>query len=166
MVGLIDNRSPKVYELMTAFKRTDISPISGHLLMDWALAEHQIPDSQFGFCPTRNTNQPLFILYFAAHSRYCKKKMKVVTAFLDLLAAYDSIPREKLWRHLQKINTPQYLRDIKQTMYTGCLYLLIDGDKTSEEVPPNKGLKQGCPLSPLLYSLYTNDIDRFYCNPN
>ena len=32
------------------------------LLMDWALAEHQIPDSHFGFCPTRNTNQPLFII--------------------------------------------------------------------------------------------------------
>ena len=32
------------------------------LLINWALAEHQIPDSQFGFCPTRNTNQPLFIL--------------------------------------------------------------------------------------------------------
>jgi len=87
--------------------------------------------------------------------------MKVFTAFLDLLAAYDSIPREKFWRHLQKFKTPQYLRDIIQTMYTGCLYLLIDGDKTSEEVAPNKGLKQGCPLSPLLYSLCTNDIDRF-----
>jgi len=72
------------------------------LLMDWALAEHQIPDSQLGFCPTRNTNQPLFILqHILATAK--KKKMKVFTAFLDLLAAYDSIPREKLWRHLQKI---------------------------------------------------------------
>ena len=70
-------------------------------LMDWALAEHQIPDSQFGFCPTRNTNQPLFILrHILATAK--KKKMKVFTAFLDLLAAYGSIPREKLWRHLQK----------------------------------------------------------------
>ena len=32
------------------------------LLTDWALAENHIPDSQFGFCPTRNTNQPLLIL--------------------------------------------------------------------------------------------------------
>jgi len=130
------------------------------LLMDWALAEHQIPDSQFDFCPTRNTNQPLFILrYILATAK--KKKMKLFTAFLDLLAAYDSISREKLWRHLQKIKTPQYLRDIIQNMYTGCLYLLIDGDKAPEEVAPNKGLIHGCPLSPLLYSFYTNDIDRF-----
>ena len=47
-------------------------------------------------------------------------------------------PREKLWRHLQKIKTPQHLRDIIQSMYTGCLYLLIDGDKISEEVAPTE----------------------------
>jgi len=130
------------------------------LLTAWALAEHKIPDSQFGFCPTRNTNQPLFILrHIPATAK--KEKMKVHTAFLDLFAAYDSVPREKLWRHMQKIKTPQHLRDIIQTMYTGCLYLLIDGDKISEELAPNRGLKQGCPLSPLLYSLYNNDMDRF-----
>ena len=67
--------------------------------------------------------------------------MKVFTAFLDFLAAYDSIPREKLWRHLQKIKTPQYLRDVIQTRYTGCLYLLIDRDKISEEVAHNRDLK-------------------------
>ena len=44
------------------------------LLMDWALAEHQILDSRFCFCPTRTTNQPLFILRHS--SRYCKKGKK------------------------------------------------------------------------------------------
>jgi hypothetical protein len=73
------------------------------LLTDWALAEHQIPDSQFGFCPTRNTNQPLFILATFSRLLKQKEKMKVYIAFLDLFAAYDSIIREKLWRHLQKI---------------------------------------------------------------
>ena len=72
------------------------------LLTDWALAEHQIPDSQFGFCPTRNTNQPLFILRHILTTAK-KEKRKVYTAFLDLFAAYDSVPREKLWRHLQKL---------------------------------------------------------------
>jgi hypothetical protein len=61
-----------------------------------------------------------------------------LTDFPDLFAAYDSVPKEKLWRHVQKIGTPQYLRDIIQTMYTGCLYLLIiDGNNIS----PNRGLK-------------------------
>ena len=61
MVGLIDNRSPKVYELMTAFKRTDISPISAqswtehlqsHFVQPQESAPHLIP-GQFNI-PTRH----------------------------------------------------------------------------------------------------------------
>ena len=61
MVGPIDNRSPKVYELMTAIKRTDISPISAqswtehlqsHFVQPQESAPHLIP-GQFNL-PTRH----------------------------------------------------------------------------------------------------------------
>ena len=58
MVGLIDNRSPKVYELMTAFKRTDISAqswtehLQSHFVQPQESAPHLIP-GQFNI-PTRH----------------------------------------------------------------------------------------------------------------
>jgi len=113
------------------------------LLTEWALAEHQIPDTQFGFCPTRNTNQPLFII---RHVLTCakNKQKKVYAAFLDLLAAYDNVQRPGgLWDHLQNIGTPRHLLQTMMAMYRGSVYSLIDGDKISDEVAPDKGLKQG-----------------------
>jgi hypothetical protein len=50
--------------------------------------------------------------------------------------------RSFAWSHLQIIKTPQYLRDIIQAMYTGYIYLLIYGEKTSEEVAPNRGMNR------------------------
>jgi hypothetical protein len=109
---------------------------SGYFYSTPNVAEHQIPDSQFGFCPTRNTNQPIFILRHILAT--AKKKKMVFTAFLDLLAAYDSIPREKLWRHLQKIKAPQYLRDIIQTCTQDASTFLLMATKFPGRLRPTK----------------------------
>ena len=92
------------------------------LLTDWALAENHIPDSQFGFCPTRNTNQPLLILRHILATAKAKGKNEGIHCFPGPLCCLRQYYKREALETLAKNKTPQYLRDIIQTMFTGCLY--------------------------------------------
>lgn len=48
-----------------------------------------------------------------------------------------------------------------QSLYMGDEYVLVDGDKITPPIRPSRGVKQGCPLSPFLFSLYLNDVDKW-----
>jgi len=69
----------------------------------------------------------------------------------------DTIPRDTLWKHLTCTRIPAPSLSVIQDMYSRDEYVLKDGDKTAH-VHPTRGVKQGCPLSPLLFSLYINDM--------
>jgi len=117
--------------------------------------------TQLGFYPGRNTLQPMFILRQLLHGAQTKKphgSPRLYAAFIDFKQAYDSIPKSALWEHLQRNCMPTCLLKIIQNLYDADEYVLVDGIKQAR-VRPTRGVKQGCPLSPLLFSLYINDVD-------
>ena len=126
----------------------------------WAMREGKMPESQFGFVPERDTTQPSFILRHLAHNaRFNQGSSRVYCAFMDFTQAYDRIPRSAMWQHLQTIGMPTTMLSAVQGMYDNDAYILVDGNRRTEAVHPTLGVKQGCPLSPLLFALYINDFE-------
>eukprot|EP00983_Pelagomonas_calceolata_P075215 1152901-Pelagomonas_calceolata.AAC.3 len=125
------------------------------LVTDWHV-QNKVPDNQFGFYPGRSTLHPLFTL---RHLKNAAKKLKpqqsprLHAAFIDFSQAHDTVPRLQLWDHLQRIAMPALLLQAIKDMYKDDECILMDGNKRAR-VQPACGVKQGCPLSPLLFSVH------------
>eukprot|EP00983_Pelagomonas_calceolata_P037313 1136283-Pelagomonas_calceolata.AAC.2 len=76
--------------------------------------------------------------------------------FIDFKQAYESIPRDRCKNNytitICPANSSPFL-----DLYQDDKYILIDRDKRSS-VQPTHGVEQGCPQSPLQFSIYVNDI--------
>ena len=109
-------------------------------------------ESQFGFMPGRSTTDAIFILKQTIEiHREGQKNIRVT--FIDLEKAYDSIPREEIWRSSRERNVPgKYIRLI-QDMYQGCKTVVRSAAGESNSFGVEVGLHQGSALSPYLFLL-------------
>ena len=65
--------------------------------------------------------------------------------FVDLVKAFDSVPREILFTVLEKFGVPPHLVHVIKRMNTD-LQVKFDLNGEPVEVPCTVGVKQGCPL--------------------
>ena len=70
--------------------------------------------------------------------------------FVDLVKAFDSVPRDVLWAVLAKMGVPAHLIHVIKRMNVD-LKVTFDLNGEPVEVPCTVGVKQGCPLSPTLF---------------
>ena len=113
--------------------------------------------TQYGFRTSRSTSDCIFLL-LRALTREKKTKYKISVAFCDLTKAYDSVNREILYKKLESLGFGGRVLSMIQSMYyNDCIKIKI-GSELSEPVWFTRGVKQGCCLSPLLFSLYISGL--------
>ena len=114
---------------------------------------------QCGFRSGRRGAENLFILdTVIAHSK--RNKSKTMIAMLDLKKAYDRICRDSLWYKLRMYGFPDGFVRVLELIYQESYGILRFQNVESEPVEIKLGLKQGCVLSPVLFSLYLADLGR------
>ncbi|KAH1256215.1 LINE-1 retrotransposable element ORF2 protein [Glycine max] len=114
--------------------------------------ETQVTENQFGFMPGRSTMEAIYLLR-RVMEQYRMAQQDLHLIFIDLEKAYDRVPREILWKALEKKGVRvAYIRAI-QDMYDRVSTSVRTQGGESDDFPITIGLHQGSTLSPYLFTL-------------
>ena len=119
---------------------------------------------QIGFRKLFRTADHIYVLKTIVNIKISKGE-KLYAAFIDFRKAYDTVNRQKLLDSLQIIGVGSKFAENIKAIYEKVQYTIKVKGKLMDPILSNLGLKQGCPLSPLLFNLYINDIAK-YLNRN
>ncbi|OXA39927.1 putative RNA-directed DNA polymerase from transposon BS [Folsomia candida] len=135
-----------------------------HRLTKWANECHILPESQCGFRAGRGCDDQIFTLTSAITIGTRGKRASVFGLFIDFARAFPSIPHDKLWNKLHTIGVSGKIIRLLQSLYSNASTKIRLQDAYSSPIAITTGLLQGEILSPLLFSLYTCDIEEILSN--
>ncbi|KAH6583966.1 hypothetical protein BASA61_007728 [Batrachochytrium salamandrivorans] len=78
--------------------------------------------------------------------------------FIDIRKAFDTVPVGALLWKLQNMGFPHRTLAFLKALYTSSSARARAGSLLSDPFPVQRGVRQGCPLSGLLFNLFINDI--------
>ena len=87
-----------------------------------------------------------------------KKKRELHLVFLDLVKAFDTIQHESIEKALVRKGVPKEVREMVGDLYTNTTTVFKTPKGHTRRIEINVGIKQGCPLSPLLFNLVMDEL--------
>ena len=123
-----------------------------------------LSENQAGFRKNYSTTDHIFTLKHII-DLFCLKKKRLFCTFIDYSKAFDTVWRDALWYKMAKVGIKGKFMTIVKNMYESVKSCVFMNGMKSESFISLVGVRQGENLSPLLFSLFINDLeDYLLCN--
>ena len=145
-----------------------VSPVAAKLfamvmlarLDRWAESRGLRAKGQAGFRAGRGTPDNLFVLRHIIDAAAARKQ-PLFCAYVDFSKAYDRVDRGVLWRVLRGCGLHGAALSTVQAMYESVRMQVRMRGKLGPAFESGVGVKQGCPLSPLLFGILVDRLEPF-----
>ena len=127
-------------------------------LYEWLEENSLIVENQAGFRRKYSTLDQIFTLHSAIQKCLNKKKQKVYVAFVDFRKAFDTVNHERLLQTIKDLGINGKFYNTVKSMYDSLVSCVRINNDLSEFFECPVGVRQGCVLSPTLFSLFINQL--------
>lgn len=124
----------------------------------WMEKNNKFPKSQFGFRRGFSTQEAVTSLLTEIYTGFTENK-STSALFMDIQGAYDNVIYDILIKKLRLLDIPpKFIQNI-YSIYSGRLLYIRTQEGLTQPRSANMGLPQGSILSPILYIIYTFDLE-------
>ena len=126
----------------------------------WATATSSFSSSQKGFLAYDGCSEHNFLLRsMLTDSR--RQKRNLVLVWLDIREAFPSVSHNLMLSMMERLGLSGTLLKVVQDVYSDATISVRTGrDSYTASIPQRRGVKQGCPLSPILFNIVLEGLLR------
>ena len=128
-------------------------------LYNWAEENEKINREQAGFRKSYSTIDHIFTLHsMVSNCLYGGRRSKFYVCFVDFKKAFDSVNRDRLGEVLERHWVTDRMLNMVRALYGKVTAVVRYGSEVTDEINCPLGVRQGCLLSPLLFTLLITEL--------